>query len=68
MRLHLSLIENHELRVINIPIVWRPMSLPEIWSWETWKNGIAIQHVANGVKGAWMIIWSSQIHNDMGTG
>ena len=44
------------------------MSLPEIGSWEIWKNGVAIQHVANGVKGAGMIIWSWQIHNNMGTG
>ena len=44
------------------------MSLPESRSWETWKNGVASQHVANSVKGAWMIIWSWQIHNDMGTG
>ena len=32
------------------------------------KNGVASQDVANGVKDAWMIIWSWQIHNDMGTG
>ena len=44
------------------------MSLLESGLWETWKNGVAIQHVANGVKGAWMIIWSWQIHNDMETG
>ena len=44
------------------------MSLPESGLWETWKNGVASQHVANGVKGVWMIIWSWQIHNNMGTG
>ena len=33
------------------------MSLPESGLWETWKNGVASQHVANGVKGVWMIIW-----------
>ena len=32
------------------------------------QNGVASQHVANGVKGAWMIIWSWKIHSDMGTG
>ena len=44
--------------VITIPIVWRPMSLSESGSQETWKNGAASQHVANGVRCAWMIIWS----------
>ena len=58
MRLHLSQGENHELRVINIPIVWRPMSLPESESQETWKNGVASQHVADGVRGARVINWS----------
>ena len=42
--------------IINIPIVWRPMSLLESGLWETWKNGVASQHVVNGVKCAWMII------------
>ena len=45
-------------RVINIPMVWRPMSLPESGLQKTWENGVASQHVANGVKCAWMIIWS----------
>ena len=58
MRLHLSGIENHESRVINICIVWRPMSLPESGLQETWKNGVASQHVANGIKGTRLIIWS----------
>ena len=52
MRLYVSQIENHEPRVINIPIVWRPMSLLENGLQEIWRNGIAIQDVANGVKGA----------------
>ena len=34
------------------------MSLPESGSQEIWKNGVAFQHVVNGVKGVWMIIWS----------
>ena len=34
------------------------MSLPEIGLQETWKNGVASQHVANGVKCARLIIWS----------
>ena len=59
MKLHLSQGENHELRVFNIPIVWRPMSLLESESWETWKNGVASQHVANGVRGARVINWSA---------
>ena len=58
MRLHLSQIKNHELWVINIPIVWRPISLLENGLQEIWKNGVAIQHVANGVKGARVTIWS----------
>ena len=50
MRLHLSQVENHELRVINILIVWRPMSLLESGSQEIWKNGVANQHVMNGFR------------------
>ena len=34
------------------------MSLPENGLWETWKNGVASQHVAIGVKGTRVIIWS----------
>ena len=56
--LRLSQIENHESRVINIPIVWRPMSLLENGWQEIWENDVAIQHVVNGVKGARVIIWS----------
>ena len=44
------------------------MSLPESGLQETKKNGVVSQHVANGVKGTSMIIWSWQIHNNMGTG
>ena len=58
MRLHLFQVESHELRVINIPTVRRPMSLLEGESWETWKNGVASQHVGNGVRGARVINWS----------
>ena len=34
------------------------MSLTENGSQGIWKNGVAIQCVANGVKGARVIIWS----------
>ena len=34
------------------------MSLPESGLQKTWENVVAIQHVVNGVKGAWVIIWS----------
>ena len=44
------------------------MSLLENGLQEIWKNGVSIQYVANGVKGDWLMIWSKQIHNDMGTG
>ena len=43
---------------INVPIVWRPMSLPESGLQKTWENGVTSQCVANGVKCAWMIILS----------
>ena len=33
------------------------MSLPESGLQKTWESGVASQHVANGVKYAWMIIW-----------
>ena len=36
--------------VINIPIVWRPMSLLESGSHKTGENGVASQHVVNGIK------------------
>ena len=58
MRLHLSQVQNHELKVINILIVWRPMSLPEGGSWETWRIGVANLHIVNGVRGARVISWS----------
>ena len=58
MRLHLSQVENHESKVINILIVWRPMSLLEGGSQETWKNGVANLHVMNGVRGTRVINWS----------
>ena len=41
------------------------MSLLESGSWETWKNGVAIQHVANGVKGAWMIQELDEVSTDL---
>ena len=44
--------------VIDIHIVWRPMSLLESGSQKTWESGVAHQHIANGDKCAWMIIWS----------
>ena len=58
MRLHLPGIKNHESRVINIHTAWQSVSLLESELQGTWKNGVASQHVANGVKGARMIIWS----------
>ena len=44
--------------VINIHILWRPMSLLESGLQKTWEIGVASQCAANGVKCAWMIIWS----------
>ena len=49
--------ENHELKVKNSFIVWRPMSLPEDGSQETGKSEVANVCVMNGVKGAGLIIW-----------
>ena len=51
--------ENHESKVNNSFIVWRPMSLPEDRSWETGKNEVANVCVTNGVKGAGVIIWKA---------
>ena len=68
MRLHLSQVENHELKVINILTVWRPMSLLEGGSQATWETGVANPHVANGIRGARVIIGVWQIHITMGTG
>ena len=34
------------------------MSLLESGLQKTWESGVAIHCVANGVKSAWMIIWS----------
>ena len=58
MSLHLSQIENHQSRSINIPIVWRPMSLLESGPQETGKSGVANPHVTNGVRSARVINWS----------
>ena len=52
LRLQLSKNENHELKVNNSSIVWKPMSLLEDKSWETGKRQVANVCVANGVKGA----------------
>ena len=49
--------ENHESKVKNSFIVWRPMSLPEDRSWETGKSDVAKVCIMNGVKGAGVIIW-----------
>ena len=45
------------LGVINIHIVWKPVSLPETGMQKTWKSSVANQHGAKCVKCAWMIIW-----------
>ena len=55
------------LGVLNIHIVWRPMSLLERGMWKTWKSSVANQHGAKCVKCAWMIIWGlseSQQHGN----
>ena len=38
------------LGVINIHIVWRPMSLSESGPWKTWESNVANQHLAKCVK------------------
>ena len=43
--------------VINIYIVWRPMSLSESGTWKSWESGVANQHDAKCVRCAWMTIW-----------
>ena len=56
------------LGVINIHIVWRPMSLPENGMQKTWKSSVANQHGAKCVKCAWLITGACKSQNDMGTG
>ena len=73
---HNELIWNHffpELRtmkcgVINIHILWRPMSLLESGMWKPWKSSVANQHGMKCVKCAWLIIWACKNQNNMGTG
>ena len=54
--------------VINIYIVWTPMSLPENGMWKMWKSSVANQHGAKCIKFAWMIIGACKSQNNMGTG
>ena len=49
--------ENHESKVNNSLIVWRPMSLPEGRSQESEKSEVANLCNTDGVKGARVIIW-----------
>ena len=56
------------LEVINIHIVWRPMSLPESGMQKTWKSIVANQHCAKCVKVCLRDIWDFKSQNDMGTG
>ena len=67
LRLHLARSENHELKVNNSLIVWRPKSLLEGRSRETEKSEVANLCVANGVKGARMIFGGHGIHIATGT-
>ena len=54
--------------VINIHIVWRPMSLPESGMQKTWKGGVANQHGAKCVKCARLIIGACKRQNNTGAG
>ena len=61
--------ENHELKVNNSSIIWKPMSVPEDRSQETGKRQVANVWFANGVKGAELItFWrasDSYCHGDL---
>ena len=57
LRLHLCKNENHEMKVNNSFIVWRPMSLLEDRIRETGKRQVANVCVMNGAKGAELIIF-----------
>ena len=54
--------------VINIHVVWGPMSLLENGSWKTWKSSVANQHFAKYVKACLRDIGSFKSQNDMGPG
>ena len=56
------------LGVINIHMVWRPMSLLESGSQKTWESGVANQHVAKCVKACLRDIGGFKSQNYMGTG
>ena len=56
------------LGVIDIHIVWRPMSLPESGTKITGKISVANQHDAKCVKCAWLIIRACKSKNNMGIG
>ena len=56
------------LGVINIHMVWRPMSLPESGLWKTWESVVSNQHVAKCVKACLRNIGAFKSQNDMGTG
>ena len=56
------------LGVINIYMVWKPMSLPESWMRKTWESGVANQGVVKCVKVWLRDIGGFKSQNDLGTG
>ena len=56
------------LGVINIHIVWRPMSLPENGLQKTWESSVANQQFAKCVKACLRDIGDFESQSNMGTG
>ena len=54
--------------VINIHMVWRPMSLLESGSWKAWESSVANKQFAKCVKVCLRDIGDFESQNDMGTG
>ena len=54
------------LGVINIHIVWRPMSLLESGMQKTWKSSVANQHLVKCVKACLRDIWGFKSQSNMG--
>ena len=57
-----------DIGILNIHMVWRPMTLPESGLWKTWKSSVANEHLAKGVKVCLRNIGSIKSQNDMETG
>ena len=68
MRLLVSESRTMNLGILNIHVVWRPMTLSESGLQKTWKSSLASEHLVKCVKVCLRDIGFFQGYNDMETG